>query len=344
MIQFPWVLRTGEVFTPPPSLGCGVMGIVNVTPDSFYDGGAHNMECDAFRHAHRLREEGAHILDIGAESSRPGAVALTASEEMPRLMALVRKLCAARDAALQTPAHVAFPPSSPSLPDVGGSSTHKCEAGQAFPFLSVDTYHARTALACLEAGVDIVNDISACRFEPELLDIIAQFKPGYVLMHSPDRAKGAEDRFAIHKNATKGVLDVLCRFFEYHLQRLTSAGVPENRIILDPGIGFGKTPEQNFCLLRNVKRLRKFGRPVLMGLSMKSLFSLLCTSLPQRRCADILAARTSATQCATALLVAQNVCLIHRVHHVVESLRTIQLTHLMRTENLAQNFVHTPSS
>ncbi len=312
MIRFPWVLRNGEVFTPSPSLSCGVMGIVNVTPDSFYDGGAHNMECDALRHARRLCVEGAHILDIGAESSRPGAVALTASEEMPRLMNVVNRLCAERDA------------------QVNMQKPH--ETPKPFPFISADTYHARTAAVCLEAGVDIINDISACRFEPELLDIVAQYKPGYVLMHSHDRAKGTDDPHCIPKNANKGALDVLCRFYEFHLHRLTAAGIPEDRIILDPGIGFGKTPEQNFCILRNLKKLRKFGRPVLMGLSMKSLFSLICVSVPQRRCDDIYDARAYATQCATALLVSQNLCLIHRVHHVAETLRSIQLAQLMRTD------------
>ncbi len=298
MSRFAWILRKGEVFTPPLPHMCGVMGIVNVTPDSFYDGGVYNRQDSALGYVQCLVQEGAHIVDVGAESTRPGARPLTASEEMARLMPFMQKLSAMRHAA------------------------------SAFPFISIDTYHAQTAAACLEAGVDIINDISACRFDPALLDIVGQYKPGYVLMHTSEQPAVMQDTHMLEKHAHKDMLDVLCQFFEYHMQQLTQAGLPEERIILDPGIGFGKSVEQNFHILRNIKKLHTLGRPVLMGLSMKSLFASLCPSLSHTQETQE-QMRSHATQCAMALLAAQDACLVYRVHHVAETLRTFELVRCM---------------
>ena len=143
-------LGGGAVTTSAPF---GVMGIVNLTPDSFYDGGTHDSADLGLAHAMRLHAEGADILDLGAESSRPGAQALTPEQELLRLMPVLREL-------------------RREIPGV---------------MLSVDTYHAATAAAVLEEGVQIINDISACAFDPGLLDVLVQYKPGYVLMHSQGR-------------------------------------------------------------------------------------------------------------------------------------------------------------
>ena len=245
-------LGGGAVTTSAPF---GVMGIVNLTPDSFYDGGTHDSADLGLAHAMRLHAEGADILDLGAESSRPGAQALTPGQELLRLMPVLRGL-------------------RREIPGV---------------MLSVDTYHAATAAAVLEEGVQIINDISACAFDPGLLDVLVQYKPGYVLMHS----QGRPDVMQKDPRYTDVRSEVMA-FFERELHRLTAAGLPEEHIVLDPGIGFGKTLRHNLELLAHAEDWLAFGRPVLMGLSMKSMFGqLLGLTTQERGCA---------TQVATAML------------------------------------------
>ena len=262
----PWHVGGGRALVTPAPFG--VMGIVNLTPDSFYDGGAHATAEAGLAHALRLRDEGADILDLGAESSRPGARALTPQEEQARLL----------------PTLVALRREAPGAT------------------LSLDTYHAATAAAALELGVEIINDISACAFDPELLDVLVQHKPGYVLMHSQGRPETMQQapRYA---DARREVRD----FFERGLNRLVAAGLPEDRIALDPGIGFGKSLEHNLELLAHPQDWLSFGRPILMGLSMKSVFGGLL-GLPASR-------RGPASLAATAVLWGRGV-FWHRVHDV----------------------------
>ncbi len=272
-----WTLRGGKAFTPAPF---GIMGIVNITPDSFYDGGRHASTETALAHARQLMRDGAHILDLGAESSRPGAAPVSPREEQQRLLPVLRQL--RNDGA--TP-------------------------------LSVDTYHADTARAALEAGADIINDISACAMDPALREVILEYKPGYVLMHS----QGTPETMQRAPRYTD-VVDEVSAFFETHLNALAAAGLPENRIVLDPGIGFGKCMEHNVALLNHIDRFLTLGRPVLMGLSMKSLFGALL-GLPADQ-------RGTATQVATALLARRGVAL-HRVHDAAETAHTLRLVQAM---------------
>lgn len=168
--------------------------------------------------------------------------------------------------------------------------------------LSVDTYHAATAAAVLAQGVTIINDISACAFDPALLDVLVQYKPGYVLMHSQGRPDTMQ-RDPRYDDVRRDVR----AFFEREMNRLVRAGLPEDRIVLDPGIGFGKTLEHNLTLLAHPEDWLTLGRPVLMGLSMKSVFGGLLGLQP--------AARGTATDTATALLRIRGV-FWHRVHRV----------------------------
>ncbi len=261
----------------------GIMGIVNVTPDSFFDGGEHRETGDAVTHALRLRDEGADILDLGAESSRPGARPLTSDEELRRLLPV---LCRLRTAA-----------------------SGVC--------LSADTYHASTADAVLRCGVSIINDISGCAYDPALLDVLAQYRPGYVLMHRQGRPATMQQAPA-YDDVRRDVLD----FFDRTLNNLVRAGLPEDRIVLDPGIGFGKTLEHNLALLAHAEDWQGFGRPVLVGLSMKSLFGDLL-GLPVSR-------RGAATQTATALLWEKGV-FWHRVHDVAAARQGLRLAAALRT-------------
>lgn len=266
----------------PASAPFGIMGIVNVTPDSFFDGGEHMQVEQAVTHALRLRDEGADMLDLGAESSRPGARSLSADEELRRLLPV---LCRLRTVASGT-----------------------C--------LSVDTYHAATADAVLRCGASVINDISGCVYDPALLDVLVQHRPGYVLMHRQGRP-------ATMQNAPRydDVRRDVMEFFEQMLNRLVRAGLPEEHIVLDPGIGFGKTLEHNLALLAHAEEWLSFGRPVLMGLSMKSLFGDLL-GLPVAR-------RGAATQTATALLWQKGI-FWHRVHDVAAARQGLTLAAALR--------------
>ena len=264
-----WYVKGGRALKTPSPFG--VMGIVNLTPDSFYDGGVHHMPPAGLEHALTLLEQGADILDLGAESSRPGAAELPPDEEIQRLAPVLMGL------------------------------RHQAP----WATVSVDTYHAATAAAVLGQGAVIINDISACAFDPGLLDVLVQYKPGYVLMHSQGRPQTMQ-----HNPRYEDVRREVREFFECNLARLVRAGLPEDRIVLDPGIGFGKTLAHNLELLAHPEDWLGFGRPVLMALSMKSVFGGLLSLLPARRGA--------ATVAATALLRARGV-FWHRVHHVADA-------------------------
>jgi len=253
-----------------------VAGIVNVTPDSFFDGGRFLDPQAALAQGRELVQAGAHILDVGGESTRPGAAPVTEADELARVVPVIEALAGLSD------------------PDKGES-----------PTLSVDTYKARVAVAALGAGAFIVNDISACRFDPELLDVLAQHKPGYVLMHSLGRP-GTMQQDPRYTDVVGEIMD----FFEQRLSALTKAGLPEASIVLDPGIGFGKLLEHNLAILRGLERFGALGRPLFVGLSNKSLWGQLLGLAPGQR--------QNATAVATGLLVARGV-LVHRVHEVASA-------------------------
>lgn len=265
----------------------GIMGIVNVTPDSFFDGGEHMRTEQAVAHALRLRDEGADMLDLGAESSRPGARSLSADEELRRLLPVLCRL--------QT------------------AASGVC--------LSVDTYHAATADAVLRCGASVINDISGCVYDPALLDVLVQYRPGYVLMHRQGRPATMQNA-PRYDDVRRDVLE----FFDQMLNRLVRAGLPEEHIVLDPGIGFGKTLEHNLALLAHAEEWLRFGRPVLMGLSMKSLFGDLL-GLPVSR-------RGAVTQTATALLWQKGI-FWHRVHDVPAARQGLTLAAALRSGGIA---------
>ncbi len=269
-----WHVSGGRVLGPAPFL---VAGIVNVTPDSFFDGGRFLDPQAAVARGRELASAGAHILDVGGESTRPGALPVSEADELARVIPVVRELA--------------------RLPLV---SLDGLPAG--FPLLSVDTYKARVADEALAAGASIVNDVSACRFDPGLLDVLARHRPGYVLMHSLGRP-GTMQQAPRYGD----VVGEIMLFFEERLAALTKAGLPEANIVLDPGIGFGKLLEHNLAILRGLERFGALGRPLYVGLSNKSLWGQLLGLEP--------GGRQTATAVALGLLVARGV-LVHRVHDV----------------------------
>jgi dihydropteroate synthase len=256
---------------------------VNITPDSFSDGGCCADTDSALRRARRLLEAGAHILDLGGESTRPGAAPVSAEEEQRRVLPVLR-----------------------------GAIGFRADAKALFPQLSVDTRHAATAEAVLEAGADMINDVSGEALDPGMAEVAASYTPAYVLVHSPAPPDIMQNH-AVYGN----VVDTVAAFFERRMTRLVRAGLPESHIALDPGIGFGKTPEQNLDLMRDMERLHGLGRPLYFGVSRKRfLGSLLGLGVTER---------DTATQVLIALL-ARAGALVHRVHDVAGAVRALALT------------------
>lgn len=282
-----WSIARGRVLGPAPFF---VAGIVNVTPDSFYDGGKCFDPDLAVAHGRLLTGQGADILDVGGESTRPFSEAVDLESELQRVIPVVTAL-----AKLES--------EDPAGRERGG------------PVVSVDTTKAEVARQALETGALIVNDVSACRFDAALADVLVQHQPGYVLMHSQGRPREMQ-----REPKYSDVVSELLSFFEERLHFLTRAGLQESRIVLDPGIGFGKLLEHNLTILRDIDRFGIFGLPVYIGLSNKSLFGgLLGLDVGQR---------TGATQVATALLGAKGVA-VHRVHEVAAARQALTLAQAM---------------
>jgi len=205
-----------------------VMGIVNVTPDSFSDGGLLASSAGAISHAETLVEEGAHILDVGGESTRPGATSLCADEEWQRIRPVLQQVV------------------KWGIP------------------VSVDTYHPQTMKKALDLGVDIVNDVWAFR-QKGALEAVASSRCGLCMMHM----HGEPATMQLHP-MVGNVIGELSGFFQTQLALIDEVGIDQSRVVLDPGIGFGKTVEQNFEILRKQSQLLHFGQPLMVGWSNKS--------------------------------------------------------------------------
>jgi dihydropteroate synthase len=203
------------------------MGIVNVTPDSFSDGGVHFDRDDAVAAARRMVEEGAAIVDVGGESTRPGSAGVSLDEELRRVLPVLERLT-----------------------DVP---------------VSIDTSKAEVARRALELGAELVNDVTALRGDPETAAVVAEAGAYVCLMHMQ-----GEPRTMQASPAYDDVVSDVAAFLEERLRYAVDAGIAEERVLLDPGIGFGKTMEQNFELVRRLPELVAIGRPVVVGFSRKS--------------------------------------------------------------------------
>jgi dihydropteroate synthase len=225
------------------------MGVLNITPDSFSDGGQFNSVESALAHATQLVAEGASVLDIGGESTRPGAARLTEAQEQARVLPVIEELS--------------------RLPEVAGGSVA----------LSIDTLNASTAKLAVAAGVSIVNDVSGGQADPQMFAEVAELmlnrsssgKPiTYVLGHWANFAEGA--------GAVQQTADIVSSVVAELAERVAiaeAAGLKRNQIVLDPGLGFGKTLEHNLELIRGIPRLIGLGSPLLMGHSRKSFLGMI---------------------------------------------------------------------
>ena len=239
-----------------------IMGIVNVTPDSFSDGGQHATPAAAVAHALALAAEGADLLDIGGESTRPGAPAVSESEELARVIPVIEQLAGQTDAAL-----------------------------------SIDTQKPAVAEAALAAGAVIINDIAANRTDPQMWQIAVAARAGYVAMHMQGTPQNMQD-----SPAYTDVTAEVRAFFNERLERFTEAGLDAEQVLFDPGIGFGKTVEHNLALLAGLERFKKMKRPLLVGASRKSFIGRLTEAAVEDRLAGSLACACRAAEAGTAVL------------------------------------------
>ena len=248
------------------------MGVLNVTPDSFSDGGQFLDTKIAVNHALRMADQGADIIDIGGESTRPGSDPVSINNELARVIPVIEGI---RDES--------------TIP------------------ISIDTYKSLVARKALEAGANIINDISGLNFDPEMVNIVREHKAPIVIMH----IKGTPENMQVNPQYDDLIQEVI-DYFQKQINLCRDNGVPKSKIILDPGIGFGKKLNDNFILIRELKRFTELGYPILIGPSRKSFIGLTLDLPVEQRIEGTAAAITTGIM---------NGARIIRVHDVLEMKR-----------------------
>ncbi len=263
-----------------------VMGILNLTPDSFYDGGMYKSEKTILLQVEKMINEGATFIDIGAYSSRPGADNISIDEEKRRLLPILKLI----------------------------QKEYQSEI-----FISVDTFRSKIAEEALQINASIINDISASLLDPKMFDIVAKYKVPYIMMHM----KGTPQTMKNHCHYDD-LVEEIKQYFHERIQIAASKGI--NDIIIDPGFGFAKNISQNFELLRNFEILKFLGKPLLCGISRKSMIYKSLNTTPDK-----------ALNGTTALhsLALQNGAHILRVHDVKEAIECIKLYDLYKNKTPA---------
>lgn len=251
-----------------------IMGILNVTPDSFSDGGKYNEKDAALAHVQQMIEEGADIIDIGGESTRPGHQPITAEEEMERVLPILRLVKGEFD-----------------IP------------------VSLDTYKSQVAEAALKEGADLINDIWGLKYDKEMARVISSYKAVCCLMHNRDSAD--------YKNFMEEIKEDLGK----SLAMAHEAGIEDDKIILDAGVGFGKTYENNLEVICKVGELHELGYPLLLGTSRKSVIGLTL---------DLPVTERMEGTVATTVCGVMNHCAFVRVHDIKENKRAIQVAEAVR--------------
>ncbi|MBC5685072.1 dihydropteroate synthase [Roseburia sp. NSJ-9] len=251
-----------------------VMGILNVTPDSFSDGGRYNHLDAALKHTEQMIKDGAAIIDVGGESTRPGHEKITDQEEIDRILPVIEKI-----------------KQEFSVP------------------VSLDTYKAAVAKEGIQAGADLLNDIWGLQYDPAMGKIVADSGVAYCLMHNRDKITEEMDA------------DLFIGQMKEDAKRALDAGIKKERIILDPGVGFAKTQEQNLMTIANLDRLKALGYPVLLGTSRKSVIGYVLDVPTDKRLVGTLA---------TSAVAVQTGCMFVRVHDVKENVELIQMLERIR--------------
>jgi len=248
-----------------------IMGILNVTPDSFSDGGEYNSIKSADEQCHLMMREGADIIDIGGESTRPGSKPVTETEEIDRVIPVLKHLKKKFDV-----------------------------------FVSIDTSKAKVAKLALENGANMINDVWGLQKEPAIAKHIAEYNVPVVIMHNQENSKYDLD-----------IIESIKNFFKKSLTIAREAGIKNENIILDPGIGFGKDSEQNIQVMSRLDEIKEMGFPLLLGTSRKSMIGYILDLPSDERLEGTLA---------TDVLGVMNGCDIIRVHDVKEHVRAMKVT------------------
>ncbi|WP_459195520.1 dihydropteroate synthase [Wukongibacter baidiensis] len=248
-----------------------IMGILNVTPDSFSDGGDFTSVDIAVNHAKEMVLEGADIIDIGGESTRPGAAEVGAEDELERVLPVVERLVKEIDVPI-----------------------------------SVDTYKATVAESVLKAGAHIINDVWGLQRDPDIASVVAKYNVPVIMMHNQNGT-----------DYDKDIMEEICNFFKKSIDIALNAGIKKENIILDPGIGFGKTPEQNMVVMARLGELNDLGYPILLGTSRKSMIGKILDLPPKER--------VDGTVATTVMGIMQGIDIV-RVHDITENLRAAKVT------------------
>jgi dihydropteroate synthase len=258
------------------------MGILNITPDSFSDGGDFLLPHNAVTHALKMASDGADIIDIGGESSRPGSEPISADEELARVLPVIQKIREAR-------------------------------RGNDMPVISIDTTKAIVASEAISAGANMINDISAGTFDQEMFDVAAKAGVPICLMHMRKNPKTMQADVVHYGDVIEEIKDYLNK----RILSAVKAGIKRDNIIIDPGIGFGKTVEHNITILKELKQFKPLGCPILIGTSRKSFIGQILGGLePKERLEGTLA---------TIGIAIQNGASIVRVHDVKETKRFLEV-------------------
>lgn len=247
-----------------------IMGILNITPDSFSDGGNFNSVENALNHAKKMINEGADIIDLGGESTRPGHIYVDADEELRRILPVIKKL----KEEINTP-------------------------------ISVDTYKSKVAEESLKLGVEMINDIWGLQKDKDMANIIAKYDAYVCIMHNQDKTEYEKD-----------IIESIKEFLNKSINIALTAGIDKGKIVIDPGIGFGKTFDQNLEVLRRLSELKTLGYPILLGTSRKSVIGNVLDVEPKER--------VEGTIATTVLGIRDGVDIV-RVHDVLENLRAAKM-------------------
>jgi len=258
-----------------------IMGILNITPDSFFDGGRHFNAEIAVEAALQMEADGADLIDLGGESTRPGSEPVPAEEEIARLLPVIEKL----KTRLKIP-------------------------------ISIDTYKSAVAEQTLKAGADIINDISGMQFDPAMAETVARYNAGVVLMHIQGTPKNMQTN--PHYD---NLIDEILGYLSEAAKKALTNGIDKSKIIIDPGIGFGKTLNDNYRILRYLEEFRSLGYPVLVGPSRKSFIGLVLDLPVTERLEGTLAAVTAAVL---------NGADVVRVHDVKAAVRAVKIADTIR--------------
>jgi dihydropteroate synthase len=256
-----------------------IMGILNVTPDSFADGGRYNAQDMPSERGLQILAEGADILDVGGESTRPGADPVDADEEIRRVAPVIERVCREQPDAI----------------------------------VSIDTTKAAVAEAAIAAGASIINDVSALTHDPEMMDVAVQSGAGVVLMHMQGSPRTMQTEPG-YDNVAAEISDYLGQ----RVDELVAAGLDAERLVVDPGIGFGKNVEHNLALLASLRQMSVRDRPVVVGLSRKSFLGLLTDRPVDQRMAGSLAALCFC------VLNGAHVMRVHDVRESIDAVRVLQ--------------------